>query len=46
MVQGLIYQKLYILGQIVHFYAKIARNWKIFVEFIFKDQMGYKFAQG
>ena len=24
----------------------VARNWKMFVEFIFKDQMVYKFAQG
>ena len=24
----------------------VARNWKMFVEFIFTDQMVYKFAQG
>ena len=32
-------------GKIAKFCAKITRNWKIFVEFIFKDQMVYKFAQ-
>ena len=46
MVQGFTYPKLDILGQNSYFYAKIARNWKIFVELIFKDQMVYKFAQG
>ena len=32
-------------GKIAKFCAKITRNWKMFVEFIFKDQMVYKFAQ-
>ena len=45
-MQGLINPKLYILGQKVYFYAKIARNWKMFVEFVFKEQIVYKLAQG
>ena len=45
-MQGLIYPKLYILGQNTPFLCKNAKNWKIFVEFIFNYQMVYKFAQG
>ena len=46
MVQGLICPKWDILGQKSQFLWKNLRNWIIFVEFIFKDQMVYKFAQG
>ena len=39
-------QKLDILWQNRPFHAKIVRNRKMFLEFIFMDQMVYKFAQG